>query len=180
MKMLPELSTDQSLRTENSELRAQLEEAKEMLRAIRAGEVDALVVEGVAGPQLYTLQGLDAEQLRGHSEMLAQVSDTVIAVDLEARITFLNTAAERQYGVRSVDMLGRKLGEIFTRHWPTPEEEVTAWAALREHGQWHGRYLQRTHQGLELHVDSSTTALRDSHGEIIGFLSVVRDITARQ
>ncbi len=41
------------------ELRRQLEEAEETLRAIRTGEVDALIVEGADGERVYTLQGAD-------------------------------------------------------------------------------------------------------------------------
>ena len=41
------------------ELRQRLEEAEETLRAIRCGEVDALVVEGAEGERVYTLQGAD-------------------------------------------------------------------------------------------------------------------------
>lgn len=41
------------------ELRWRLEEAEETLRAIRSGEVDALVVEGPDGEQIYTLEGAD-------------------------------------------------------------------------------------------------------------------------
>ena len=178
--MPPQPSTALSLRAENAELRALLKDAEEMLRAIRAGEVDALVAEGHAGPRLFTPQGLDAGQNCFRGEMLAQVSDAVIAVDTEERITFLNAAAERLYGVQAGNMLGRKLAEIFTRHWPSPEEEAAAGAALREHGKWHGEYLQRTRQGRELHVDSSMTLLRDSQREIIGRLSAIRDITARR
>src|SRR5687767_7079927 len=40
-------------------LRAQLAEAEEMLRAIRQGEIDALVVEGRAGNTVYTLHSAD-------------------------------------------------------------------------------------------------------------------------
>lgn len=45
--------------TEMEELRRRLEEAEETLRAIRSGEVDALVVEGADGEQIFTLQGAD-------------------------------------------------------------------------------------------------------------------------
>jgi PAS domain S-box-containing protein len=41
------------------ELRRRLEEAEETLRAIRCGEVDALVVEGQGEERVYTLQGAD-------------------------------------------------------------------------------------------------------------------------
>ena len=47
------------LLVENHELRTRLEEAEELLTAIRAGSVDALVIEGPQGPQVYTLEGAD-------------------------------------------------------------------------------------------------------------------------
>ncbi len=50
----PSKSTPELLK-ENAELRARLEEAEQTLRAIRAGEVDALVMAG----QIYTLQGAE-------------------------------------------------------------------------------------------------------------------------
>ena len=51
--------TKQQLLLDNEELRTRLEEAEETLRAIRSGEVDALVVSGTQGEQIYTLQGAD-------------------------------------------------------------------------------------------------------------------------
>lgn len=47
------------LLAENRELRARLAEAEDTLNAIRHGEVDALVVSGTDGPQIFTLQGAD-------------------------------------------------------------------------------------------------------------------------
>ena len=51
--------THQQLLTENEELRARLQEAEDTLQAIRRGEVDALVVSGEGGEQIYTLKGAD-------------------------------------------------------------------------------------------------------------------------
>ena len=45
--------------SELQQLRARLEEAEETLGAIRSGEVDALVVSGPHGEQVYTLRGAD-------------------------------------------------------------------------------------------------------------------------
>jgi len=45
---------------EIAELRAELAEAKDTLRAIRNGEVDALVVAGPEGNQIYTLKGAES------------------------------------------------------------------------------------------------------------------------
>jgi hypothetical protein len=44
--MLDVTSIEEALRRENAGLRARLEELDETLRAIRGGEVDAIVVEG--------------------------------------------------------------------------------------------------------------------------------------
>jgi PAS domain S-box-containing protein len=53
------LQTQDQLLAENEDLRARLEEAEDTLRAIRSGEVDALVVSGAGGEQIFTLQGAD-------------------------------------------------------------------------------------------------------------------------
>ena len=45
--------------SELEQLRARLEEAEETIQAIRSGEVDALVVSGPHGEQIYTLHGAD-------------------------------------------------------------------------------------------------------------------------
>ncbi len=177
--MNPITATNEALRAENTELRARLEDAEELLRAIRAGELDALVVETSAGPKLFTLQGVDAEQSRFRGEMLAQVSDAVIAVDSEQRVTFLNTAAERQYGVSAADVLGRRLSELYEYRWLRPGDEAAAGAALSERGEWHGEHIHVTREGRELLVESSVTLLRGSDGAPIGTVATIRDITER-
>jgi len=50
--------TDEVPRT-IEELNARLEEAEDILNAIRGGEVDALVVSGPHGDQIYTLKGAE-------------------------------------------------------------------------------------------------------------------------
>ena len=49
----------EQLLEENSNLQQQLEEAKDTIEAIKNGEIDALVVQGRNGHELYTLQSAD-------------------------------------------------------------------------------------------------------------------------
>ncbi|HEY9651552.1 MAG TPA: hypothetical protein V6C95_12865, partial [Coleofasciculaceae cyanobacterium] len=49
----------EELERELQELRERLEIAEETLRAITQGEVDALVVSGTQGEQIFTLQSAD-------------------------------------------------------------------------------------------------------------------------
>jgi PAS domain S-box-containing protein len=157
-----------------------LEEAEEMLRAIRSGAVDALVVDSAAGPQVYVLQGLDAELNRLHAEMLAQVSDAVIAVDNDDRIAYVNAAAERLYGVTASRTLGQTVSKVFQSRWLHPEDEAAAAAALREHGEWRGENVHVRHDGRELNVEAGITVLREISGEPTGMLAVIRDVTERK
>lgn len=61
---MPDQDRDnQELLSELEELRVRLEEAEETLRAIREGEVDAVVVSGPRGEQVYSLSQPLQEQL---------------------------------------------------------------------------------------------------------------------
>jgi PAS domain S-box-containing protein len=53
------MATKQELLEELADLRLRLEEEEETLRAIRNGEVDALVISGPEGEKVYTLKGAD-------------------------------------------------------------------------------------------------------------------------
>jgi signal transduction histidine kinase len=67
--------TQKQLIAENEDLRARLEEAEEVLRAIHNGEVDALIVSGADGEQIFTLKQAE-EALREQSTLL-DVSHTL-------------------------------------------------------------------------------------------------------
>jgi len=175
-----ELPADATLRAQNRELRARLDEAEQMLRAIHFGDVDALVVETATGPQVYALQGLDAAANRFRGEILAQVSDAVIAVDGEARIIYLNAAAERQYDVTASAMLGCKLSQMYETRWLAHGDERTATRALREHDQWRGENVHVRHDGRVVQVETSATVLYGNAGESVGVLAIIRDITERK
>ena len=51
--------TKKDLRECIRDLQARLEEAEETLRALRNGEVDAIIAEGPEGDRVYTLKGAD-------------------------------------------------------------------------------------------------------------------------
>ena len=56
-------TNNEALEKELVELRHQLEEARETIEAIRTGQIDALVVQGNNGHQLYTLKSADQTYL---------------------------------------------------------------------------------------------------------------------
>jgi PAS domain S-box-containing protein len=173
-------SADQTPHEEIAQLRARLEEAEDLLRAIRSGEVDALLVESPTGPQVFTLQGLDAESNRFRGEILDQVSDAVIAVDDDQRVTYLNAAAARQYGVSDSEVLGHRLSEVYEVRWLNSGDEAAAATTLRENNHWRGEELHVTRDGEVICVEASVTRLHTGRGARPGLLSVIRDITERK
>lgn len=171
--------TEQALLAQNEALRARLEEVEEALRAIRAGEVDALVVDTPAGRRIFALQGLDAESSRLRGELLAKVSDAIIVVDEERRLTYLNEAAEELYGISVGEVVGLPVTRLFQRRWLHPEDKGNAKIALSETGRWRGELIHVVRGGEAIPVETSVTRLREADGKDSGQIAVVRDITQR-
>lgn len=68
------------------DLRARLDEAEDTLRAIRSGEVDALVVSGVGGEQVYTLKGAD----HTYRLLIEEMSEGALTMTAEGVILYAN------------------------------------------------------------------------------------------
>lgn len=178
--MRAESHTAATLLASNAELRARLEEAEETLQAIRTGAVDALVVETGAGPQIFVLQGSEAESNGLRGEILAQVSDAVIAIDDDQRVTYINAAAERQYGISASGALGHNLSKLYQCRWLRTEDEAAAMTALRDTGYWRGENVHVKRNGETINVESSVSRLRAKDGIRPGLLAVIRNITERK
>src|SRR6478672_5766880 len=129
--------TASELVAEIEDLRLRLEEAEETLHAIRSGEVEALVI----GDQIYTLESSDAASNRFRGEVLAQISDIVVALDEERRLTYLNPAAEAKYGVKASNVLGLHLNSLFINRFIGSETNEEARAKVEADGYWRGETI---------------------------------------
>jgi len=67
--------------------RARLAEAEEMLRAIRQGEIDALVVEGAGGSKVYTLHSADEP----YRILVEQMQEGAVVLSSRGNILYSNT-----------------------------------------------------------------------------------------
>lgn len=172
-------SANLQLEAEVRELATRLREAEGAIGAIRRGEVDTLIFQGEAGPQLFTLAGRDAEANRFRGEILAQISDAVIVSNPDRLVTYLNTAAETLYGVPASDALGRHVSRLFKTQWDSPKSRSIAEAALLRLGAWRGELVQVTQDGRILNVESRVTMMREVAGIPGGALAVIRDVTER-
>jgi PAS domain S-box-containing protein len=92
--------TMRALIRQNEELQARLDAAEEALRAIQSGEVDALVIYGEEGEQVYTLEGAD----RTYRMMIEKIQEGVATLEQDGMILYANQ--------RLADMLGAPLESI--------------------------------------------------------------------
>jgi len=113
------------LLAENKALRLRLEEAEETLRAIGSGEVDALVVAGPQGEQVFTLKG--AEQV--YRLMVESMSEGAATLTATGRILFANASLATLLQVPLEQLIGtcfslylpRRTGRASWPAWnPTP------------------------------------------------------------
>ena len=87
---------------EREDLRARLDQAEEVLRAIREGEVDAVVVSGGRGEQIYTLSGAD----RAYRQLIETMREGAATLSPEGVILYGNAYL--------AEMLKRPLDQVPT------------------------------------------------------------------
>jgi PAS domain S-box-containing protein len=80
------MATKQELLEELADLRARLEEAEETLRAIRHGEVDALVVSGPEGDRVFTLKGAD----HTYRVLVETINEGAATIAADGKIIYAN------------------------------------------------------------------------------------------
>jgi PAS domain S-box-containing protein len=102
----------EELLAENADLRNRLEEAEETLRAIREGEVDAIVVSGSKGDRVFSLT--ETENL--HRLMVETMSEAGIATSLDGVVLYCNQRTCQLLGVGQEQIFGHKLNEFAARH----------------------------------------------------------------
>ncbi len=119
------------------------------------------------------------DRVHYQANLLAQITDAVIATDSESRISSWNTAAERIYGWSAAQALGRKLPELIeTRYIAESEEDVER--ALLRNDTWSGEVEQRRADGTLTAIQSIVSLLRDQYGKPTGTVRVNRDISDRR
>ncbi len=119
------------------------------------------------------------EEHRYHAYLLENLNDAVLATDEQVLITVWNKAAEKMYGWRADEVLGRNLWEAV----PSDLSEEQRGEVLREvdeRGQFRIELITYGKDGTPVWVEGIPVALRTEDGEITGYVNIRRDITERK
>jgi PAS domain S-box-containing protein len=117
------------------------------------------------------------KQLKFQANVLSHVSDVVIAVDNQDRVTYWNETAEKLYHFTANEAIDQKLETLYQHCWLNPEDERVAHESLKTRGVWLGENIHINRNGERIYVESSVSVLTDDRGAPVGLLAVIRDIT---
>jgi signal transduction histidine kinase/ActR/RegA family two-component response regulator len=136
-------------------LRARLAEAEEMLRAIRQGEIDALVVEGDGGNQVYTLHGAQEP----YRDLVEQMQEGAVVMTSGGDILYANARFAALVGVPLESVVGSRFNRFVSASDRNDLETLlVAGSGRRRCG------LLGPESG-PLEVSLSLTTVRSAHGD---------------
>jgi signal transduction histidine kinase len=95
---------------ELAELRSRLAETDETLRAIRAGEVDTIMVEGKQGPQVFTLKGAD----HAYRVLIEAMNEGALTLTADATILYANQCFARMVKCPLEQVTGNSFGRFLS------------------------------------------------------------------
>lgn len=110
------------------------------------------------------------------AQLLDNVRESIIATDLEGRITYWGKGAEELYGYHGDEVLGGKIAKLIVEPDKRETEEARR-AEVRETGSWRGQSRQIRKDGKKFIADTSLSLVRDDQGDPSGMVGVDRDIT---
>lgn len=146
------------------------ESEKKLLNESEAAneELERLVKERTAELERNTTQ------MGYQAKLLDLANDAILVRTADGRITYWNEGAERLYGWKKEDALGKLTQEVIQTEFPTDLSYILG------QDRWEGELQQRRRDGSRLVVVSRWTTVRDHNGNPVGWLEINTDITARK
>src|SRR6185503_1562109 len=99
---------DMSAQQQIAELSARLEEAEETLRAVSAGEIDAFIVQGPRGEQVYSLRNVE----QPYRTLVEEMQEGAAILTSAGDIVYCNRQFATLLAVPLEDMVGKSLEQF--------------------------------------------------------------------
>ncbi|MBU1199585.1 MAG: PAS domain-containing protein [Nanoarchaeota archaeon] len=111
--------------------------------------------------------------------LLNQIHEAIIVTDLVGRITYWNKAAEKLYGWKAKEVLGKNVLTLSTSvsHVKLGQQIVKI---LKSRSFWEGEYLAKGKDGKEFFSYVNVSVFKDSKGKRKGLVAVCRNISEQK
>jgi diguanylate cyclase (GGDEF)-like protein/PAS domain S-box-containing protein len=149
---------------------------KEKVAAL--AHANAELLAAIEEQQIATRARKEADaRIRQQASLLDKATDAIIVRGADHRIEFWNQGAQRLYGWKSEEVIGRSIEEVLYSE-TTRFREATQ-LVLRE-GEWRGEILQRRKDGSVLTAEAHWTLVADDDERPNSILAINTDITQRK
>lgn len=118
------------------------------------------------------------EKIRKQAQLIEVISDAIIVVDLNDKVTFCNRSAEQLYGWRREEVLGQDIKELWGEE--NLLELAAAKQSLLERGKWQGELKKLTKSEDKLLIESRWSLVRDLQQQPQAITIVDTDITEKK
>ena len=118
------------------------------------------------------------ERLRLHAQLLDSVRESVVASDMDGRVTYWSRGAEQMYGYSAAEVLGKPYRDFAGAIEPPDEEAFRRQIAAA--GSWQGEHVQKNRAGKTFWTSTVISLVADENGKPAGYVGIDRDITERK
>ncbi len=137
------------------------------------------IVGGVLVMTDVTEQKAEAERLTYLAGLLDNTEDAIVAMDERYLLTVWNKGAERLYGWRAEEVVGRHANDV-ARTNLSEAQRTELRRELAANGRWRGEVTVARKDGTTVDVELISVALRGQQRDITGYLTIHRDISERK
>jgi len=106
--------------------------------------------------------------------------EVIFLTDPEGIITYINPEFTRLYGYDAEEVVGKTTPRILKSGEMAPHYYDLFWEKLLRKEIVRGEWINRCKDGSLLFVDGSANPILDDFGNIVGFMTIQRDITGRK
>lgn len=132
-------------------------------------------VTGLLLAAVLTEQTSTQQSLLEQAHMLDMANDAILVRNWDNQITYWNEGAERLYGWKRNEVLGKLMHKILRTRFPQPFQEIEA-QLLRDRF-WQGELVHFARDGARIVVASRWSVWVNREGKPLGFLEFNTDIT---
>jgi PAS domain S-box-containing protein len=132
----------------------------------------------MASPLDFT--GTKREELLKLHRAVESSSEAIFITDIEGVIIYINPGFTILYGYSSDEVIGKCTPRILKSGIMKPENYEYFWQTILSKNEVKGELINKTKDGRLLTVEGSANHILNDSGEIIGFIGVQHDITAKK
>jgi len=122
----------------------------------------------------------EAEEVERRLAAIIQSSDdAILSVSLGGTITSWNQGAERLYGYRAEEVIGKPVTVLLPEDRQDEEPGILERISRGEHVH-HYETIRQRKDGSLVEISLTVSPIRDAHGKVIGASKIARDITERK